>query len=304
MLHNTHSTSKVSGFPPITLSIIGAQKAGTSSFLRYLVQHPQICSHRQPEINFFVNNEEFRKGYPKAFKRYFHRVNENSNVLVAKSVGILDSPNSIKRIYKHNPKMQAVVLLRNPVDRAYSAYWYARRLGWENLKQFEEALETNPNRFAGIWPREQECSYLKRSIYIHQIKCLFAYFPSSQIHVFLLDDLKQDIIGICQKLYKACGIASDFVPEVNQRYNVATRVRSYPLAYLVSNAKPIKRAARFLLPPIVGDTIKSSIIEWNQKQVELPEMQPETRAKLLDFFRPFNNELSQFLGRDLSHWDF
>lgn len=302
MLHNSHITFKVGGVRPITLSIIGTQKAGTSSFLRYIVQHPQICSHRQPEMNYFVNNKEFRNGYPKAFKRYFQCAKNNSNVLVAKSVGILDSTKLIRRIYKHNPRMQVVVLLRNPVDRAYSAYWYARRAGCENLQRFEDALEANPYRFAGDWQCEQACSYLERGVYINKIKYLCTYFPNSQVHVFLLDDLKQDAISICQRLYEACGIAADFVPEVNRHYNVATKVRSYPLAYLVNKTKPVKKVARILLPPTVVDNIKSSINEWNQKQIDLPKMQPETRDKLLEFFRPFNNELSDFLGRDLSHW--
>jgi hypothetical protein len=304
MLHNSQITCNDGGFPPITLSIIGAQKAGTSSFLRYLVQHPQTCSHRQPEMNFFVNNEEFGNGYPQAFKRYFHCAKNNSSVLVAKSVGILDSPSLIRRIYEHNHKMQVVVLLRNPVDRAYSAYWYARRAGCENLKRFEDALEANPSRFAGDRQCEQACSYLERGIYINKIKCLFTYFPSSQVHIFLLEDLKQDAIGICQRLYEACGIAADFVPEINFRYNVATKVRLYPLTYLVNKIKLAKRMVRLLLPPPVADNIKSSINEWNQKQFDLPTIQPETRDQLLAFFRPFNDELSYFLNRDLSHWNF
>lgn len=289
--------------PVIDLFIIGVQKAGTSSFLHYLTQHPQICSHQQPEMNFFVDEVEFEKGYSAVLQRYFPCSTKGAKILAAKSVGIIDSPKFIRRIYEHNSKMQVVILLRNPVDRAYSAYWFARRKGWENLNQFEDALEAGPSRFAGEWPREQECSYLKRGIYVHQIQAVLDCFPRTQVYIFQLEEIRQDVLSVCQTLYKACDIAADFVPEVHQRYNTATLARSDRLAYLISNAKPIKKLLRHVLPPSVADNIKHTLQRWNQKKVGLPQMQPETRARLLDFYRPYNHELSQLLGQDLTHWD-
>ena len=76
----------------IDLLIVGAQKAGTSSLLRYLAQHPQICTHQQPEMNYFVDENDYKKSFSAALSRYFPCIhNENTKVIAAKSVGILDS---------------------------------------------------------------------------------------------------------------------------------------------------------------------------------------------------------------------
>lgn len=287
----------------IDLLIVGAQKAGTSSLLRYLAQHPQICTHWQPEMNYFVDEKEYKKKFSVALSRYFPCNNETTKVLVAKSVGILDSAKYIQRIYDFNPNMQIVISLRNPIDRAYSAYWFARRKGWENIQNFEEALKTGPERFAGQWPREQECSYLERGIYVRPIKTIFSFFPRSQVHIYLLEEMKENLIKVCQELYKLCNLESDFVPEASQRHNLATEARSEYLAYLISNAKPLKNILRHTFPTNVTDSLKHSLQRWNQKQVDLPVMKDETRARLVEFYRPHNSELSQLLQRDLSFWD-
>lgn len=286
----------------LDLLIAGAQKAGTSSFLRYLAQHPEICTHQQSEMNYFVNELEFSNGLSTAMHRYFPYANANK-VLVAKSVGILDSPIFMQRVYQHNPKITIVILLRHPVDRAYSSYWFARRKGWETLTSFEAAIEADPVRFSGNTLRERECAYLARGIYVKQIEQLLEIFAAEQIRIFLLEDIRQDVINVCKTVYEACNLDTNFVPEINQRHNIATLARSDSLAYLMSSAKPIKKAFRRLLPATTTDKIKYRLQKWNQKQVQLPTMDSYTREKLLAFYSPYNQALSDLLNRDLSHWN-
>ncbi|MYF98551.1 sulfotransferase, partial [Candidatus Poribacteria bacterium] len=134
----------------IPFMIVGSQKSGTSSLLRYLAQHPEIYAHPQPEMTYFLHDHEYEKGFKSAYNKYYSECPDN-NRLIAKNVMVMCSPERIQRIYEHNPEMHLVVLLREPVARAYSAYWWARRRGWENIKSFEEALEAEDKRLKDDW---------------------------------------------------------------------------------------------------------------------------------------------------------
>ncbi|MDE0685767.1 MAG: hypothetical protein OXI63_22795, partial [Candidatus Poribacteria bacterium] len=74
----------------IQLMIVGAQKAGTSSLLRYLAQHPDIHTHAQPEMTFFLQDREYSRGYQWASAKYFAGEYDHAEVadkrLLAKNV--------------------------------------------------------------------------------------------------------------------------------------------------------------------------------------------------------------------------
>ena len=139
----------------IQLMIVGAQKSGTSSLLRYLEQHPDMHTHPQPEMTFFLQDREYSRGYEWAFAKYFAGESDRDDIankqLIAKNVMVMHSPEVMQRIYEHNPDIHLVVLLREPVARAYSAYWWARRRGWENIKTYEEALAAEEDRLNENW---------------------------------------------------------------------------------------------------------------------------------------------------------
>lgn len=287
---------------PIQLMIVGAEKSGTSSLARYLEQHPDICSHRQREMTYFVNDEDYALGYEKIYSRYFPECQNESTILLAKNVGVMYWPEAVKRLWNHNPKCQLVVILRNPVDRAYSAYWYARRMGWENLKSFEEAIAAEPNRLKEGGLKRRYCAYLDRGIYHKQLSGLFEHFDKNQVHIFLVEDLNSEPINICHKLYNALGIDSDYVPEVSQQHNKAA-VPYFPvISSLLSSAHPIKKALRNFLPSMVSSQIRDKIRHWNEKTFVPPLMKQETRDYLINYFKTSNINLEGFLHRDLSHW--
>ena len=114
------------GQKTIRLLVAGAPKAGSTSLLRYLSQHPGITTHSQPEMSYFVIDHEFDTGYDAALTKYFPNAQPDSH-LIAKHVHAMFSEDAEKRMLEHNPGMQLALLLRNPIQRAHSAYWYCRR---------------------------------------------------------------------------------------------------------------------------------------------------------------------------------
>lgn len=303
-------------FGKIQLMIVGAQKSGTSSLLRYLAQHPDIHTHAQSEMTFFLQEREYRRGYEWAFAKYFAGERSHEEIgdkhLTAKNVMVMHSPEVMQRINEHNPEMHIAVLLREPVARAYSAYWWARRRGWENIKTYEEALAAEEARLNESWFKWRQCAYQYNGIYYPHIKNLITQFGSSRVHCFLTDDLKENAEVVCQQLFKHIGIGADFKPSISERHNQATMPRSerfnFFFTQFLASHNPLRRAIRKLVPDATAYKLRKAILDWNEKPEKNthwtpPPLNPQTRQQQMAYFKPFNEQLAELLGRDLSAWN-
>lgn len=287
----------------IELMIVGAQKAGTSSLHQYLAQHSGIRTHAQREITYFINDDEFKRGYEKAFERYFSPQYTDQKTILGKSVGIMYLPVAIERLYAHNASVQLVVCLRNPIQRAYSAFWYARRMGWEYLESFDEALEADLDRFGDDWIKRRNCSYLERSRYAEHLKKIYQIFPGEQVQVLLTEDMKADAHGVCNQIFAKAGLPALDRMDVERKHNAVANARSPFFAQLLSRRSFFKTAARRLLPDTVTDQVKSKIRRFNEEEFTHPPLSLDTFNRLTRYFQPYNQELGTLLGRDLTHWN-
>lgn len=283
--------------------IAGAQKAGTSSFYHYLAQHPEVCAHAQSEFNYFVNDREFGQGYEHALGRYFPDSPAGCSCFIAKSVEIMYSRKVMERLAGHNKDVQLVVILRHPVERAYSAYWFARRQGWENIPDFETAVFASKDRFGDMWVAATNCAYLDRSLYGKHLQELWHIFSRDQVHVYLFEDMWRHLSGICQSMYQLLGLDPGFLPDTSQRHNRAARARSEKAARMISSATGIKRFVRSVLPDRASDKLHHVLRRLNEQSFSPPPLPHETRVKLIEFFKPHNQELSELLGCRLDHWN-
>jgi len=287
---------------PIQLMIVGAEKSATSSLAHYLEQHPNICSHEQREMTYFVNDKEYTQGYEKIYPRYFAKCQTESSILLAKSVGVMYWSQVVDRLWHHNPECHLVAVLRNPVDRAYSAYWYARRMGWEDLKSFEEAIAAEPIRLKENGIKRRHCTYLDRGLYYKQITKLLEKFGKDKIHLFLFEDLKNEPVTLCCELYKIMGIDSTFTPSVKVKHNESMSARSEKLAQFISSRASILKLLKRLVSDDLAVKAKGKIRSFNNKQFSPPPMNPLTRKNLIEYFEPFNKELSKVIDRNLTSW--
>ncbi len=304
-------------FRHLDLMIGGAQKAGTSSLLRYLAQHPDLHTHAQPEMTFFLQEREHSRGYEAAFRKYF--IGENApdalqeKRLIAKNVMVMQFPEVLQRIYEHNRKVHFVVLLREPVARAYSAYWWARRRGWENINTYEDALAAEAARLAEDRFKWRQCAYQYNSVYYPRIKALITRFGAEQVQCILTDDLKENPEQVCRHIFQRLGVDADFTPALHERHNQATLPRSETFTFLftqfLASHNPLRRAIRRVLPDATAYKFRKAVLDWNdrpkqQKNSTPPPLNPETRLRQAAYFKPFNEQLAALLGRDLSVWNF
>ena len=299
----------------IQLMIVGAQKSGTSSLLRYLAQHPDIHTHAQPEMTFFLQAREYTHGYEWAFAKYFageqNRDEIENKQLIAKNVMVMHSPEVMQRIYEHNPDIHLVVLLREPVARAYSAYWWARRRGWEHIKTYEEALAAEEDRLNEDWFKWRQCAYQYNGIYYPHVKNLITQFGSNRVHCILTDDLKENAQAVCQQLFKHIGVRPDFKPVIGERHNQAAMPRSERFNFLftqfLASHNPLRKAIRKLVPDATAYKLRKAVLDWNDKSQKNmksvpPVLSSETRERQIAYFKPFNEQLAELLDRDLTDW--
>lgn len=293
---------------PITLMIVGAQKAGTSSLLRYLGQHPGICIHRQHEFVFFFSDFQYPKGYEHSFREYFPHVRPDQIVL-AKHAMLMYSQVAIERLYNHNPAASLVILLRNPIDRAYSAYWFARSRGWENIPTFEEAVRVEPDRIRNDgWLKWRNNAYLDNGKYAFHLARLQKYFGEEKMRIYLIEDLKKDPRKIFRQVFEMAGVNEDFMPDMTSKHNPSTLARSEKFAQwfaaFLNPQNKLKGIVKRLFPSHLTRDAREYVKRANASDLVPPPMSVEIRRYLAEYFRPANEQLENLLGRDLSDWKY
>lgn len=136
--------------PLPNLLLVGSQRCGTSSLFKYLGAHPQCSASIRKEIRFFTEFHDRGVGWYRSHFPFVARGNSGSHhVFFEATPDYLLDPRVPRRATELMPDVKIVVLLRDPIKRAYSHYWHNRRLGTEPLS-FEDALRREPERI-GPW---------------------------------------------------------------------------------------------------------------------------------------------------------
>lgn len=294
--------------PPIRAMLVGAPKAGTTSLYRYAVQHPGLLSHAQREMTYFFSDDEYARGYDACVQKYLPDRPPAKTVFLAKHVFAMYSPDAVARLHTHNPDAHIFALLRDPVRRAYSSYWYSRRRGWDSAKSFDIAIrrELDQHRHDDDWLGDRDRLHLRVGIYRPHIQRLYETFGCDRVHVYLTDDLAQDAAEPCRGIYEALGMDSGFTPDLSRSHNPAAAARSETVARAVAGVlkskSKLKRTVRRFIPHRLARKARHTLLHMNEKPFTPPPMPDDTRRQLIDYFAPHNQSLSQLIGRDLSIW--
>lgn len=292
----------------IDFFIVGAQKSGTTALYRYLSQHPDIFMPQTKENHYFVNDEFYCQG--EAYLEALYRDAKGERCLGGADVDAMHYPYATTRLHAYNPQMKIIAVLRNPIDRAYSAYWFARRNGTEDCETFEEGLAKEDDRKRHGTERERvELAYLTRGEYARQIKPYMELFGCDSVRVILSEDLfgqPEDTVLALMKWLDVRWSVENI--DIHERVNPSAMPRSKALHRFLHHPEyPIKRYFRRVTSPrfryYVRRYLKTPLIRANTKPFSYPPINPETRKRLAEHFAPFNEDLAQLLGRDLRHWN-
>lgn len=184
--------------------IIGAQRCGTSSLYKYLSAHPSIAAPLRKETEFFSRRHAngvnwYRAHFPLAIRSKLHG---HALLTFEATPDYLLYPAAPRRASDLLPVAKIIVLLRNPVDRAFSHYRLGVRLGFERLT-FEEALDAEASRLeveieemqvnTSFWPRAfTHFSYVTRGLYAEQIRRWLDRYPRDDFLFIKSEDFFAD----------------------------------------------------------------------------------------------------------------
>jgi hypothetical protein len=251
--------------------IIGAQRSGTTSLYNYLAEHPNILPAFMKETHFFDNY--FRKGmtwyqayFPSTWYKNHGQQHHDGDLITGEATPYyLFYPHAPQRVLEAVPNAKLIVVLRDPVHRAYSHYHHEVNEGFESLS-FEEALEREarelPSETETILKDEdylsffhQHYTYLSRGIYVDQLERWTRFFPKEQILVLESKDFDSDPAATLRQVIQFLNLPS----------------------WELSNHKKYHLA-------------------------QYTPMEAATRERLVAYFEPHNRRLYEFLGIDLG-WE-
>ncbi|MEP9410127.1 MAG: sulfotransferase domain-containing protein [Candidatus Brocadia sp.] len=189
------------GIKKVGFVIAGTQKGGTSALDTYLREHPEICMAEKKEVHFFDNEKYFQNG--KVDYSVYHSFFQpkSSHKLLGETTPIYmywyDSP---RRIWQYNPSMKIIIVLRNPIDRAYS-HWNMQRDRNIDSLSFWDAIQREPERRRVALPyQHNRFSYIDRGFYSEQLRRIWTYFPKDQTLILKSEDLRMNPKEILEKV--------------------------------------------------------------------------------------------------------
>ena len=193
----------------VDFAICGTQKGGTTALDKYLRKHSDISMAVKKEVHFFDSDKYFKYWIPnyRAYHRFFP--NTDKSKLVGESTPIyMYWPSAVDRMFKYNKDFKLIIILRNPILRAYSHWNMEKEFGNES-RPFSEAIRTEATLISSDQYQAHEIfSYLDRGLYSRQIKRLWRYFPKSQVYVMKSEELQSQPVRELNKLCEFLKIAS------------------------------------------------------------------------------------------------
>ncbi len=247
--------------------IIGAQKCGTSYIFNHLMSHPQIVKPSTKEVNYF--SWLYSKGlewYKNNFPEMYNTDENNKKIITGEATtNYLFHPLTPMRVKKIIPDVKIIVSLRNPIDRAYSHYQMSVKNGFETLP-FEDAIAYEKERLNG----EKE-KIIKNGSYNSLSFKNFSYLSRGKY----VEQLQNWL---------------NYFPKEQFMIFSAEKLRN-------ENSKILSEIYKFIDIP---DWEPKILLRGNQGNY--PEMNPDTRKKLIQYFEPHNEKLYRFLNRKFD-WD-
>jgi len=285
--------------------LLGASKAGTTTLYALLRQHPEIYLPEIKEPHFFSNDYKYEKGinyylssYYSGAADYLARGDATPHYLFFEKAA--------ERISHHLPltHQRFIVILRDPVSRAYSLYWNMVREGVE-VNSFRRALELEEERSkdSEIIKQGTVCiQYVASSLYAAQLNTYFRYFSHEQFLILLQEDLACDPNAVMKEVFRFLGVQEDIRIRNTEPKNQAAGSRSVRLQRFLRKPHALKHIVGRFLSENAKYRIYSKLYKWNSSSFFYPPLEREVRQQLYHRFRDDILKLESLLGRNLRHW--
>jgi hypothetical protein len=293
--------------------VVGAARASTTSLNRYLSQHPDIFIPPGKEMHIFAaehcpstgpGDEGMNRlviGDEEQYTRLFAGV-AGEKAIGETSPFYLCLPGTAERIAQAIPEAKIIMILREPVDRTYSAYMHLIREGRETLS-LEEGLSREAERkqqgFEPMW------WYKELSLYYSQVKRYLEVFGPKQVKVLLYEEFYAHPEQGLRDVFAFLGVKEDIAIDTSVRYNPAGEVRARRLytfmTNFIRNPNAVERRIKSFIPRKVRSVWATKAVSMLVRPVPI---EPQVHMQLKADFAENVAKLEDLLQRDLHCWNY
>ena len=280
--------------------IVGVPKAGTTSLYHYLSEHPQVEMSSQKEPDYFSDkaiNEQgmyYTKNRVNSLAKYESLFVQKESVVYGEaSVSYLFYENVAEDIKKYNPNAKIIIMLRNPIERAFSHYLMDYRLGLIS-DSFENIIaKKSKHKNAHLFYQQ----YIEVSKYATQIQRYLDFFEKENILFIDYEDFKKNVSKTVGKVYSFLNISAEFAADINTKYNTFTMPKNKGIRFIYSFVF-LRKILTFLFPIYLVKNIRVLLFKTDKK----PELLNETRSQLRIIFNDDIKKLEEVLAKNYSKW--
>ncbi|WP_334050105.1 sulfotransferase domain-containing protein [Alteromonas gracilis] len=294
---------------------VGAAKAGTTSLYRALSRTEAIHLPKIKEPNFFSRGNSLIPGSGpgdiyatdklSSLSEYLGNLNygsvDKSIYLSDFSVSYLYDDKAAENIYRQFPQSKIVIVLRNPVIRAFSHYKHLRRDMRETLS-FREALDIEEERI--LQGFEFSWHYKNMGFYYKQVKRYVDLFGSANVKVFIYEEVFKDEKRFFEELagFLDCSCVADIQFD-KSKFNQTGIPRNMFLAKVLNRPNLFRHLVKLILPRKVGGVIAENLraINFSKDKLELSE---DDYSYLHSYYLDDISSLSRLVRKDFSLWGY
>ncbi len=231
--------------------VIGAQKCGTTALYMALKEHPEInmSSVKEPRYFAFANNppnfqgpgsEHFNSNVIRQITDYSQLFNQTDNFPARGEASPIylssyQPGETARQIHNLIPDARLIAIIRQPAERAWSAYLHHRRFGFEPLKSFRKALDQENLRKSMNW--YPGWRYLQNGLYAENLKPYFELFDREQIRVYFYEDWNNKPAEVITDIFNFLEVDSNYKSNIQLRHNVSLVPRNRWLQNYLENRK-------------------------------------------------------------------
>ena len=284
---------------------LGAAKSATTSYYDILKNHNEVFVPKFKEPHFFNFDKNFSKGIDWYSQTYFGNVSEEK-AIIDFTPTYLYSNLCAERIFNClGPKMKFVVILRDPVDRAYSHYNHSVRDGHEE-KSFTDAINLEAKRIEKFkknndFLSELRCSYISQGMYFNMLNSYLKYY---NINDFLIINFEEEVI---KNINKTKTKLSDFLNidltdlDFNVHSNKSGKSKNKLIQTLINKDNILRKVLKFFVPQMSRQILRNRIKNLNKKESNYTLISDKKRKIIYDkYFSDDIKKLEEIIGRKMN----
>ena len=280
----------------VNLFIVGTPKAGTTSLYHYLNEFPEILMSIRKEPDFFSDREIQEQGLYYGTSRINTLSKYNSlfsswideSIIGEASVSYLFYPDVPERIKLYNDNSKIIIMLRNPIERAFSHYLMDYRLGLTSNSFEEEFDKKTTLNFQ---------QYFLLGNYFHQVKRYLDIFGKENVHIIWYSNFKEKTENELNKVISFLGLNTNFRVDFNKIHNSFSMPKNNFIRKIYSIVW-LRKTLSFLLPTNILIYIKKVFFNEDNK----PKLSEKTRELLCKYYLSDIESLEELLSVNLSQW--